>query len=226
MTMPRTPEPEVMGDPKRAEAYAEADFSEVNQAFVDNFLSAFPECKGKRILDLGCGPADIPIRLAKADPLATITAVDASPAMIELAKKAALRAGVAPRVLLHQGRLPGLLLALASFDAVLSNSILHHIPQPSDFWYEIKRLGKRGGAVWVMDLARPESPDAAREIVENASEDEHPLLKEDFYNSLLAAYTVEEIQEQIKEAELHETLEAVPVGERHWAVAGRLPVDA
>ncbi|PIV81546.1 SAM-dependent methyltransferase, partial [bacterium CG17_big_fil_post_rev_8_21_14_2_50_64_8] len=60
--MPRTPEPEVMDDPKRAEAYAEADFSEVNQAFVDNFLSAFPECKGKRILDLGCGPADIPIR--------------------------------------------------------------------------------------------------------------------------------------------------------------------
>jgi ubiquinone/menaquinone biosynthesis C-methylase UbiE len=225
MTMPRTPEPEIMDDPERAEAYAEADFSEVNQAFVDNFLTAFPECKGKRVLDLGCGPADIPIRLAKADPLFSITAVDASAEMIELAKKAVLRSGVAPQVLLRQGRLPGLVLETDSFDAVISNSILHHIPNAADFWYEVRRLGKRGGAVWIMDLRRPESPEAARGIVDAASEDEHPLLKEDFYNSLLAAYTADEINEQLKAAKLHESLEAVEIGERHWAVAGRLPTE-
>ncbi|PCI36291.1 MAG: SAM-dependent methyltransferase [Elusimicrobia bacterium] len=223
--MPRTPEPEVMDDPKAAEAYAEADFSESNQAFVDNFIKAFPECSGKRVLDLGCGPADIPIRLAQADSKISITAVDASKAMIELAQKAILKSGVAARVLLHQGRLPGLMLQTDGFDAVVSNSILHHIPDPADFWYEVKRLGKRGAGVWVLDLARPDSPDDAQAIVETYSADEHQLLKDDFYNSLLAAYTIDEVNAQLKEAELHETLEAVMVSDRHWAVAGRLPLD-
>jgi len=225
MTMPRTPEPEVMDDPKSAAAYAEADYSEANQAFVDNFIKAFPECAGKRVLDLGCGPADIPVRLAKADLNVSITAVDASDAMLELAQKAVMKAGVAPRVLLHHGRLPGLMLQTDGFDAVISNSILHHIPDPNDFWYEVKRLGKRGAGVWVIDLARPDSPDAAKEIVDSVSGDEDQILKDDFYNSLLAAYTPKEVNAQLKEAELHEHLEAVMVSDRHWAVAGRLPTE-
>ncbi|MBI4425546.1 MAG: methyltransferase domain-containing protein, partial [Elusimicrobia bacterium] len=77
--MKRTLEPEVMDAPERAEAYARADFSEVNQRFVDEFLGRCLE--PRRVLDLGCGPGDIPIRLARCAAKVRVTAVDASPAM-------------------------------------------------------------------------------------------------------------------------------------------------
>ncbi|TPW18426.1 MAG: hypothetical protein FD126_3449, partial [Elusimicrobia bacterium] len=40
--MKRVPEKEVMDDPDGALAYARADFSGVNQAFVGAFLTAHP----------------------------------------------------------------------------------------------------------------------------------------------------------------------------------------
>jgi hypothetical protein len=89
-------------------------------------------------------------------------------------------------------------------------------------WEEIKRLAKPGAAVYVMDLFRPESKEKAREIVESAAGKEHPLLKEDFYNSLLAAFPIEEVRGQLAQADLQE-LSAEIASDRHWRVSGRLP---
>ena len=60
-----------------------------------------------------------------------------------------------------------------------------------------------------------------REIVEAAAGDESPLLKEDFYNSLLAAFTLEEVAEQVAAAGLG-GLWPAQVSERHWLVSGRV----
>lgn len=215
--MQRTLEPEVMDTPESAAAYAAADFSASNQAFVDRLLAAHPGLRRGRVLDVGCGPADIPIRLATAAPGLMVTGVDASSAMLERARAAVIRAGLTRRVRLIEGRLPGLPVE-PGFDAVISNSVLHHMPDPIAFWRELARLAKPGGAVYVMDLFRPESPEAARRIVETAAKDEHPVLKEDFYNSLLAAFSVEEVAVQLREAGL--ALEPRAVSERHWAVSG------
>ncbi len=87
--MNRVPEPEVMADPRQALAYARADFADVNQRFVDALVSRHPTLTGGRILDLGCGPADIPLRLASALPDVHVVAIDASPAMLALAQEAA-----------------------------------------------------------------------------------------------------------------------------------------
>ncbi len=62
--MDRVLEPELMDDPTQAEAYAGADFAEENQGFVDRFKEYFPDFLQGKVLDLGCGPADIPIRFA------------------------------------------------------------------------------------------------------------------------------------------------------------------
>jgi hypothetical protein len=66
--MNRVLEQELMDDPVQAEAYAGADFAEVNQGFVDRFREYFPDFSEGRVLDLGCGPADIAIRFAKLYP--------------------------------------------------------------------------------------------------------------------------------------------------------------
>jgi len=220
--MDRILEPELMSDEAQAAAYAQADFVQVNQGFVDRFRACFPEAVGGAMVDLGCGPGDIPIRFARALPGFTITAIDGSPPMIALAQKAVEAAGLDGRVYARRARLPMLPLPLQSFDAVVSNSLVHHMPDPFLFWNEVLRLGKPEAAVLVMDLLRPDSPGRAREIVERYSGDEAPVLKEDFFNSLRAAFTLGEIHDQVRSRGLG-ALACEPASDRHWIVWGRLP---
>jgi len=53
---------------------------------------------------------------------------------------------------------------------------------------------------------------------------EAPVLKEDFYNSLLAAFEPGEIEAQLREAGLG-ALQIEQVSDRHLAVWGRAPGD-
>ncbi len=218
--MERVLEPELMEDPAQALAYAGANFAEVNQGFVDRFRALFPEISTGSVLDLGCGPADIPIRLARALPRLAITAVDGSEAMLAHARKAVAAGGLTDRIRLLHARLPGLPLPPRSFDAVVSNSLLHHLADPDVFWKEVQRFGRPRAAVFVMDLFRPHSPERAREIVEAAAADENPILKRDFFSSLLAAWTVDEVRSQLALTLPH--LDCRMVSERHWLVSGRL----
>ena len=72
--------------------------------------------------------------------------------------------------------------------------------------------------IYVMDLFRPSTEQAARDIVESVSAEEAPVLKQDFYNSLLSAFTVSEIKEQLHKVAL--ALEVVEISERHLLVKG------
>jgi ubiquinone/menaquinone biosynthesis C-methylase UbiE len=219
--MERLLEPEVMSDPARVQAYAEADFGAANARFVADLVRLHPDASTSAIVDIGCGPADVPIRLARAEPRAKIVAVDASAEMLSLARAAVARAALEAQIRLLEGRLPGLALEPGAFDGVISNSLLHHLPEPDVFWREARRLCRSQGFVFVVDLFRPESVDRASEIVEATSKDEHPLLKADFFNSLLAAFTIDEVSAQLREAGLgHLRCEAV--SDRHWMVSGRV----
>jgi len=220
--MDRILEPELMTDVGQAEAYAQADFAQVNQSFVDRFRACFPKAAGGTMADLGCGPGDIAVRFARALPGFTITAVDGSEPMIALAKRAVKAAGVEDRVRTRCARLPMLPLPLQSFDAVVSNSLVHHMPDPYLFWNEVVRLGKPGATVLIMDLFRPESAARAREIVERYSGNEAPVLKEDFFNSLCAAFTLREVRYQIRSRGLG-GLVCELASDRHWVVWGHLP---
>jgi ubiquinone/menaquinone biosynthesis C-methylase UbiE len=215
-------EPELMIDEAQTLAYAKADFEQVNQGFVDRYRASFPKGIGGKMVDLGCGPADIPVRFARALPGYRITAVDGSETMVTLAQQAVIAAGVTDRVQVQRARLPMLPLPLQSFDAVVSNSLVHHMPDPFVFWNELVRLGKPGATVLIMDLFRPESPERARAIVESYAAQEAPVLKEDFYNSLCAAFTLREVRSQIRSRGLG-GLVCELASDRHWVVWGHLP---
>ena len=139
--MNRVLEPELMDDPLQAKAYAEADFSAENQRFVELFLEYFPEFSHGHVFDLGCGPGDIPVRLARALPDCRITGIDASRPMIELAEQAISKAGVAGRVAVQCERFQDLAGANQA-DAVISNSLLHHLPNPLQFWHKLRQIGR------------------------------------------------------------------------------------
>lgn len=216
--MERILEPELMDDPEQALVYAQADFEKENQGFVDRFLECFPEFTEGHILDLGCGPGDIPIRFARALPSCRITAVDASEPMIGLAGVAVKQAGLADRITFRCERFQAISL-VEPVDAAVSNSLLHHVPNPLQFWYRLRQLVKPGSPVLVMDLLRPDSPEVAQAIVDCYAAKEPDILRRDFYNSLLAAFTEDEVAAQLAEMNLSRLLIDV-VDDRHWVVSG------
>jgi len=216
--MDRVLEPEVMDDEAQVLAYAQADFSKENQGFVDRFREYFPEFSEGHVFDLGCGPGDIPIRFARAVPGCRITGVDASAPMIRWAEQAVAQAGLSDRVSFRCERFQEIAGANQA-DALISNSLLHHVPTPLQFWHKVRMLAKPGSPVLVMDLLRPDSPEAAQAIVDQYAAGAPEILRRDFYNSLLASFTEDEIGSQLAQMNLTRLLIDVP-DDRHWVVGG------
>jgi len=149
-----------------------------------------------------------------------ITAVDASEPMIGIGRQAVERAGLADRITLRCERFQDLTLE-NHVDAVISNSLLHHLKNPLKFWFDVKRMVKPGGCLLVMDLIRPDSHEAAQAILDRYAVGEPPILRRDFYNSLCAAFTEDEVAGQLAEMNLTGVLIDVP-DDRHWVAAGRV----
>ena len=213
----RTPEPDLMNDITQAEAYAATDFSEPHDAFARMFSERFPDFESGAVLDLGCGTADVIVRFARMYPYTSITGIDGAGAMLSIAKKEIKQERLSERIKLHKCILPDNELSLTKFDAVISNSLLHHLKDPIVMWDTIKKCAKENAPVFAMDLMRPESEVRAGELLEMHASDAPEILQKDFYNSLLASYTLDEVKEQLKDSGLSNlTVEAV--SDRHLIV--------
>lgn len=221
--MKRVPEPELMEGQEQARAYARADFEEPHSRFLSLMQDTFPvRDVGPWVADLGCGAADISIRVAKAYPDCIVHGVDASRAMLDHGRQAIREAGLKDKVQLHSGYLPGVTLPRPTYDTIVSNSLLHHLPEPMILWREVRRLSRPGSSVFVMDLLRPDDRRRARELVRTYCGDEPEILQRDFYHSLLAAYRPDEVSDQLREADL-DGMEVRIVSDRHLLVHGRTP---
>ena len=221
-TMKRRPEPELMDSEEQTLAYAEADFSEANSLFTDHFCERFGDLpESGRMADLGCGPGDIAIRLAESLPGWRITGLDAGENMLKRARERLAGERVAARVEFRLAYLPDDSLEAQCWDAVVSNSLLHHLPDPQVLWRSVHQLGAPGAAVQVMDLMRPQNEELAWRLVDQYADGAPEVLREDFFNSLLAAYTPVEVSDQLIEAGL-DRLKIESASDRHWIVHGRL----
>lgn len=220
--MERIPEPELMEDEAQARAYAEADFSEPHSHFVERLQAAFPpEAISGYVLDLGCGPGDITLRVARAWPSCHVHGVDGAAAMLRYGQQAIVEAGLEQRVRLVLGRLPEVSLPREKYDVLISNSLLHHLPEPAVLWDCLKRYGVRGAPVFIMDLRRPATRNDAVALMEQYAAGEPEILQRDFLNSLLAAFEPEEVQAQLLQAGLA-SLRVEAVGDRHLTISGFL----
>ncbi len=218
----RIPEPELMDGEEQALAYARADFEEPNRRFVELVLAAGLPPVG-RALDLGCGPADIALRLARQLPGWHLVGVDGSEAMLAHGRAALLDEPLlGARVDLVQGLVPQVARELpGDWDLILSNSLLHHLHEPSGLWSSIAALGRPGTRVLVVDLRRPPSQEHVEQLVAEWSADEPDILQRDFAASLRAAFRVEEVRGQLRSAGL-EGLQVAELTERHLVVSGQL----
>ena len=220
--MDRVVEPELMNDPEQVLAYSYADFEEAHQSVIDNFAQIFPDIEPlHRVLDLGCGSGDVTVRFAHHYPRCKIDAVDGAEEMLKQANVLIEEHSLSERITLHHQQLLNCMFQNENYDAIISNSLLHHLHEPQHLWSIIKQLATTDTAIYVCDLLRPDSIQAASNLVDQYANKEPEILRKDFYNSLLAAFTPDEVRIQIDNAELY-SLNIDIVSDRHMLIYGYL----
>ncbi len=220
--MRRIPEPELMIDDEQARIYAQADFEEAHSRFMRLFIKKFPQdtITGP-VLDLGCGTADITRRFAQTFTQCQIDGLDGAESMLRYGQLTLKKYGLTHRIHLKLGYLPEADLPFAYYKAVISNSLLHHLANPSILWATVKQVAQLNSPIFIMDLMRPESLAQAEIIVQRYAGSEPDRLQQDFYNSLLAAYRLDEVETQLQKSGL-DYLTVHEVSDRHFIVVGRL----
>lgn len=211
--MQRITEPEVMDSPQEAIEYDAMDFLEVNTAFAESAISLCPETA--RILDAGTGTARIPIIMCQRCPQWQIIGIDLAQSMLEIGRKNVEQAGLQQQIKLELVDAKQMPYPDVHFDMIVSNSIIHHLPNPLPFLQEIKRVLKPNGAIFIRDLLRPDTAEIVNEIVEKYASDcnEHQTML--FRDSLHAAFTLDEIKELMQQA-LLENIHIYQSSDRHW----------
>lgn len=231
--IPRTCEP-IADDPlAEAEIYRDMDHTVVNRQFVDDLIAGGPV--GPWVVDLGCGPAQIPILLCEAiqeDGLEShyrparerlrVMATDVAVEMLEIAKFEIEMAGRVEQIELQQIDLnePNALHNEIA-DTLLCNTVLHHLDDPSNAIGLAIDAAKPGGRLFIRDLYRPASETEIESLVEQYGGPESDsgelspaqLLRQ----SLHAAFTLDEIRTII--TPLGIDAEAVQItSDRHWTL--------
>ncbi len=221
--LPRVLEPEVMDTAEEAIDYDAMDHDEVNRRFCDDLLAFEPD--PERVVDVGTGTARIPVVLCTEHPRCTVVATDLADHMLDLARRNVAAAGLGDRIRLVKVDAKGSGLQAHAFDAVISNSIVHHIPEPRRAFEEMVRLLAPGGALFVRDLERPADEAAVAKLVSRYAANDTPRQRGLFEASLRAALTVDEVIAIVRPL-------GVPASgvrrtsDRHWTLAHRAPAQA
>jgi ubiquinone/menaquinone biosynthesis C-methylase UbiE len=215
--IPRALEPEAMETAEDVRQYDAMDHAHVNARFVADFLEAHGPCRGGEILDVGTGTARIPIALAGADPKAKILALDLSEAMLAQAAKNIAASDLAHRIRCHKGDAKALadLFGERAFEGVISNTIVHHIPEPEPVLATLAGMVAPGGTLLIRDLARPASDTEIARLVELYTAGETPHARALFEASLHAALTLDEIRAIVGRLRMAPG-EVNMTSDRHW----------
>ena len=213
-------EPEVMDTIEEAFEYDSMDHSQVNEVFCNDFFAARNLTDGVQILDVGTGTAQIPIAMCKRNSGLKITAIDLAESMLTLGNKNIQTARLEDSITLVQVDSKKMPYPDESFDQVVSNSIIHHIPNPLECFKEMIRVTKKDGLLFIRDLLRPFSMAELQNIVNLHAGDATPKQKQLFTDSLHASLSLTEVREMVKLFGF-EGFTVIQSSNRHWTFTAR-----
>ncbi|MBD1938080.1 class I SAM-dependent methyltransferase [Microcoleus sp. FACHB-68] len=211
--MQRVLEAEVMDTWEEAIEYDAMDFTGVNTAFAQNAVEIGPPAG--LILDAGTGTARIPILISQMRPHWQIIGIDLSKNMLQVGSENVEKAGLQSHIQLELVDAKKLPYLDHHFDMVISNSIVHHLPDPLPFFREIKRVLKPAGAIFLRDLFRPADEKIMDTLVNRYATDCNAHQKKLFRDSLNAAFTLEEVNQIVKDAGFKD-VKVYSSSNRHW----------
>ncbi len=205
LTLPRKPEPEVMSEAEEVAAYAsaaaQAHLNSIDNTLVEQVLFVGPPSGW--LLDIGTGPGNIPLKIARRCPGLRVVGIDRSSNMIRAARRAAAMQALDDRAFFFLGDAYQLCFPDARFDLVLSNSVLHHLLNPVAVFNEMARVAKPHGMVLLRDLRRPSSL-AFPLHVRWHGRYYSGLMKTLYVNSVHSAYTGQELADLLCRSALAE----------------------
>jgi ubiquinone/menaquinone biosynthesis C-methylase UbiE len=148
-----------------------------------------------------------------------VTAVDLSAEMLKVAARNVAQGAMGERIRLRRVDAKALPYADRSFSAVISNSIVHHIPEPKGVLAEMLRVLRPDGLLFVRDLLRPANIDEVDRLVDAYAGLANAHQRQMFRDSLCAALTLDELAEilaglSIPRSSLRQT------SDRHWTISG------
>ena len=214
--MDRILEPEVMDTWLEATGYDAMDFESVNTAFVVDAIGLDPHAI--KVLDIGTGTARIPILMCQQRSQYLITGIDLAQSMLIIGQRNVADAKLTQRIKLERVDSKRMPYPDLEFDMLVSNSLVHHLPDPLSFFGEVKRLVKPGGAMLIRDLIRPENDKIVNELVASIGADYDPHQQQLFHDSLKAAFMLVEIQELIDRVGLTQ-VKLYQSSDLHWTIA-------
>ena len=219
MPLTRQLEPEVMDSYGDAAEYDAMNHGLVNRAFVRDLLALAGEPEGE-VLDLGAGTARIPIELCRTVEFCRVVATDLSSNMLNIAQVNIEIAELTDRIILHRVDATALPYTDGRFDGVISNSLIHHLPQPQAALAEAVRVVSASGLLFFRDLLRPDDEASLAQLVTTYAGQESPRARQLFADSLHAALDLAEIQAYV--VELGFTAASVQqTSDRHWTWQAR-----
>ena len=218
MSLPRVLEPEVMDTFEEARDYDAMDHREVNRRFVDDFLAWGP-IEGE-VLDLGTGTALIPIELCQRIESCRISAVDLSVQMLDLARYNIEVAGLTARIGLAHCDCKRMPFPTSHFPNVMSNSIIHHIPDPLLVLREAVRVTAAGGLLFFRDLVRPADKTTLDYLVGQYAAGADTHQQQMFADSLHAALTLDEARAAVNSLGF-DPASVQLTSDRHWTWSAR-----
>jgi SAM-dependent methyltransferase len=158
--------------------------------FVDTYRELIKVEYGT-VIDLGCGPCNFVIALAKEFSNLKFVCYEGSKAMIDIAKENIVNAGLSSRIdLIHDD----IYNAVGTYDVVIANRLLHHINDTDSFWELIHRLSRN---VLVVDINRP--PARVIEHIQEFDQYAESIYKRDLISSMQASYSLDEVSKQIEQ---------------------------
>ncbi len=223
----RALEAEVMDSAQEAIDYDRMDHEAVNRAFVDDFLIALasmgadPSAAEADILDLGTGTAQIPIELCRRRGDLHVIAVDLAGEMLTVAHRNVVAAGLFDQIRLECIDAKDLPFDAGTFKAVISNSIVHHVPCPEFVFAQAVRVLRKNGLLFFRDLVRPADDAAVESLVARYAEGANAHQRRMFDDSLRAALSMDEVRQLVsglgfKESGVQQT------SDRHWTWSATL----
>lgn len=209
-------EPELMDTPADATDYDTMDHSHVNRVFIHDFLGIWN--RQSPILDIGTGTAQIPIEFCRQSDSGQVIALDAAQEMLKLANVNIVKSGHANRITCQLVDAKQMPFGAGTALAIMSNSIVHHIPEPRVLFAEIKRIAHPSATIFLRDLLRPASMADLVQIVETYTGTESADQQRMFAESLHAALTLDEVRALVA-AIGYDPAMVQQTSDRHWTWA-------
>lgn len=152
-------------------------------------------------LDLCCGPGHLSICLKKYLAFESVTGLDLSPRMIAAAQRNSGGERLPPGLgFVERDVTQRNLTKKAQFDLVLMANAAHHLPSLDDVRHVLREAEKSvtpDGVILVTDLARLKNEDVTGQFVAFAGAEYGDHMREDFLNSMRAAWLPSELANAI-----------------------------